>query len=140
MSSDQLSEKKLSLIEALSSCDKSESEILAEHNISRETFYKWLGEANFIQAFDSRINQLRMQTAVLIAGYACSAVKKLIELTESEKQETARKACLDILNLQADNYITRKENNTEPPPKLSHLEHLPKEKVSKLLEVLAENS
>lgn len=138
MTSSRLSEKKLSVIEDLSSGGKNESEVLNEHNISRETFYKWLDEPDFVRAFERRIKQLRMQAAVLIAGYACSAVEKLIELTESEKQETARKACLDILNLQADIFTTRQENSPDSPPEPSRLEHLPKEKVSKLLEILAE--
>jgi hypothetical protein len=127
--------KQSAVIEDLFSSPLSEKRILEKHNINRETLDKWMSGKEFSKEFADIIKRLRCRTTILIAKYSSEAVKRLIELTESEKQETARKACLDILGLQAEQASTEKNDTEENPrPKIK----LSPEKASKLLKLLAE--
>jgi hypothetical protein len=75
-----------------------EQAVLAKHGVSRNLYNKWLAEASFTEQFDRRIAAAHRQSAVLIARYAPLAATKLVQLTGSDKEETARKACLDIIS------------------------------------------
>jgi hypothetical protein len=72
---------------------------------------------------------------MIIARYATSAAAKLVELTESQNPETARKACLDIINLLRPNTEPKSDEQAEAEqtPQLSP------ELAGKLLAALAEN-
>jgi hypothetical protein len=63
------------------------------------------------------------------------AAAKLVQLTESENQETSRKACLDVIN-----YLRQKaEPVPDDQPEAEKLPDLPPELASRLLAVLAAN-
>jgi hypothetical protein len=76
-----------------------EQQVLEKHKISQRAYDKWLADANFAVEFERRLQNARRQGELLLARYSALAAAKLIELTQSQAQETARKACLDIITL-----------------------------------------
>lgn len=94
---DRLSKKQLAVIEDLFAGELDEASVLDRHKISRNRYNKWLAEERFIAAFAERIGRPYRQSQLIIARYAPLAAAKLVQLTESDSAETARKACLDII-------------------------------------------
>lgn len=94
----KLSKRQLAVIEDLFSGELDEQAVLDRHNVSRGLYNKWLADGRFAGQFNERIGRFFRQSAALIARYAPLAAAKLIALTESDSQETARKACLDIIS------------------------------------------
>lgn len=95
----QLSKKQLAVIDDMFAGELDEQAVLDKHKISRSTYNRWQGDELFVDEFNRRITSAHRQSVALIARYASLAAAKLVQLTESENQETARKACLDILSL-----------------------------------------
>jgi len=95
----KLSTKQLAVIEDLFSGELDESAILQKHQISRNLLNRWLADEAFKKQFDERVESAHRQSELIIARYAPLAAAKLVQLTESDKEETARKACLDIISL-----------------------------------------
>jgi len=95
----KLSTKQLAVIEDLFSGELDESAILQKHQISRNLLNRWLADEAFKKQFDERVESAYRQSELIIARYAPLAAAKLVQLTESDKEETARKACLDIISL-----------------------------------------
>jgi len=95
----QLSKKKMDVIEDLFDSQFDEQLVLKKHRLSRAVYNKWLANESFIREFDRRIAWLNRHSQAIIAKYASLAAAKLVQLTDSESQETARKACLDIISL-----------------------------------------
>jgi len=95
----KLNRKQLAVIDELVGGELDEQQILNKYNLSRSIYNKWQSNEQFLAELDRRIDWLGRQSAALIARYASVAAAKLIGLTESDNAETARKACLDILNL-----------------------------------------
>lgn len=72
----------------------------AKDRPSRNKFRHWLDDESFQAELHKRIDWLKMKSELIIARYRTFAAAKLVELiNDAEKEETARKACLDILNL-----------------------------------------
>jgi hypothetical protein len=96
----QLTKRQLAVIEDLFSdfSMADEQAVLNKHGVGRNLYNKWLAEASFTEQFDRRIAAAHRQSAALIARYAPLAAAKLVQLTGSDKEETARKACLDIIS------------------------------------------
>ncbi len=97
----KLSKKQLAVIDDLFSGELDEQAVLDRHKVKRNVYNRWQTDGLFVSEFDLRIMSAHRQSAALIAKYATLAAAKLVQLTESEKEETARKACLDIISLQA---------------------------------------
>lgn len=76
-----------------------ENEALEHHEIEPEVFDKLLNNPKFALEISNRIGLSIIRTKLLIAQYAQAATAKLISLTDCEKEETARKACLDVITL-----------------------------------------
>lgn len=95
----QLTKRRLAVIEDLFSGELNEQQVLDKHNISRNIYNKWQADESFAKEFARRIDGACRQGQLIIARYASLAAAKLVSLTESENQETARKACLDIISL-----------------------------------------
>ena len=93
---------------------------------------------------DERIAGAYRQSELILARYAPLAAAKLVELTESDNQETRRKACLDIISLQD------KKQNEQDKKRPSKIEQnasettdqpdLSPETASRLLAALAEET
>jgi len=131
----RLSKKQLAVIEEMFSEQLDEQQVLDKHKVSRNVYNKWLADSAFTDEFDRRTASARRQGELIIAKYASLAAAKLVQLTESKSQETARKACLDIISLPSAKKPqgpSETEQAGEQQPQLSD------ETVSKLLAVLAE--
>ena len=101
--SKKLSKRQLAVLDDLfSDSGLSAEQVLQKHNVSQNLYSKWLSDKSYIAEMDSRIQLLDRNSRLLIAKYASVAAAKLIALTDSENQETARRACLDIINLLKD--------------------------------------
>jgi hypothetical protein len=73
-----------------------------KYNVTPHIWKKWLADKSFNEAVKDRAEAVQRQSQILITQYKLLATAKLIELCDSDKEETSRKACLDILALQAD--------------------------------------
>ncbi len=95
----RLTSKQIAVLNDIFLSELDEQSILDRHKISRNVYNKWLGEERFREEFDRRVESAYRQSEALIARYAGLAAAKLVQLTACEKEETARKACLDIMSL-----------------------------------------
>lgn len=94
----QLSDRQTAVLEDLFNSELDEQGVLEKHRVRRSTYNKWLTEKPFAEQFGRYVTSARRRSGLLLAKYCCVAAAKLVELTASEKGETARKACLDIIS------------------------------------------
>ena len=87
-----LSKRQMAVIEALFSCEMDEQAILDKYRVSRNVYKQWLGDEHFQLELIRRMKIARILGEMLIAKYSFTAAVKLVQLTESEKEETARRA------------------------------------------------
>lgn len=135
----QLTKRQFAVIEDLFAGKMDESAVLKEHNVSRTLYNQWLADPAFTEQFDVLIAGAYRRSAFEIARNAKKAAEKLLGLAETGKGETARKACLDIINMQssihlADSPAVPTGQETSPPESSK----LSPETAGKLLAVLAE--
>jgi hypothetical protein len=78
---------------------ETEEVALEKHNVKQEVLDRLLNNPEFAIVISNRIGFSIIRLKLLIAQYAQAATAKLIDLTQCEKEETSRKACLDIINL-----------------------------------------
>lgn len=95
----QMSKRQLAVIEDLFAGNMDEAEVLKKHSVSNRLYSKWLRDEVFSGELRFRIESGQRQSELIIARYVPAAAAKLVALTESGKEETARKACLDIISL-----------------------------------------
>ncbi|MHC4061999.1 MAG: hypothetical protein ACYSUC_07570 [Planctomycetota bacterium] len=135
----QLTKRQLAVIEDMFAGGADEQAVLDKHKVSRNLLSRWLAEDILAEELDRRLQWLNLQSELIIARYKSLAAARLVQLTESEKEETARKACLDIISLPklADK---RPERPTEVPlaPNQQQEQMLSPETCSRLLAMLAE--
>lgn len=129
-----LTRRQLDVIDDLFEGKYSEIEVMQKHNISKTIFNKWVSDSLFAQELEFRVESSRRQSEMIIARYAPAAAAKLVSLTESDKEETARKACLDIILPPCDRKDRASEDQTETP---EPTENLTQQTASRLLEALA---
>lgn len=94
-----ISKKQLEVIEELFAGDMNEAEVLKKHSVSNRLYSEWLRDEVFGVELRFRIESGQRESKLIIARYVPVAAAKLVALTESGKEETARKACLDIISL-----------------------------------------
>jgi hypothetical protein len=99
MARNYLSEKQRAVLDDLFGGELDEEQVLEKHNVSRAVYSKWYDRRLFRERFEQRLQGLVRQSELLIAKYGFLAAAKLVELVDSEKAETARKACLDVIKL-----------------------------------------
>ena len=107
----RLKRRQLNVIDDLYEGKMSEAEILEKYNVSYAIYRRWLSMEAFSEEMEFRIGAARRQSQLIVAKYAPVVASKLIQLTESEKEETARKACLDILQMPA--MVSNQRKKTE---------------------------
>ncbi len=98
----KLSKRQLAVIDELFRGELDEQAVLDKHKVSRGLYNKWLADSDvggFTDEFDRRIESAFRQSTALIARYAPLAAAKLVQLIGSDKEETVRKACLDIISM-----------------------------------------
>ncbi|MHC5061622.1 MAG: hypothetical protein ACYTFK_11140 [Planctomycetota bacterium] len=112
-----------------------EAQVLAKHKVSTRLYRAWLGDEVFADELKFRIDSAKRASELIIAKYSPVAAAKLVGLIDSEKDETVRRACLDILasSRQTDEAPAEEDDSNEYQPVL------PPDVASKLLAVLAEH-
>ena len=133
-----LRQKQLVVLDDLFNSDLDEQAVLDKHKVRRSTYERWFEDKLFAERFKKYVNGLKRRGELLMAKYSCLAAAKLVELTASGKEETARKACLDII---APPTLTAKK--TQAPAKQQgspdkQAQKLSPKTASKLLAALAE--
>ncbi|MGA2678480.1 MAG: hypothetical protein ABSF37_04155 [Sedimentisphaerales bacterium] len=132
-----LTKKQRDVIDDLFAAELDEQQIFEKHRINKRVYDKWLAEDNFADEFDRRVKSAHRRGELIIARFANVAAAKLVQLTESENQETSRKACLDVIN-----YLRQKVEPRPDPdgqPEAEKLPDLPPELASRLLSALAQS-
>jgi len=132
-----LSAKQIAVIDDLFDGKLEEHLILDKHKLSRKLYDRWLADEAFNCHLEKRVELENRRSEFVLARSACQAVSNLVDLTKSGQSETARKACLDIITMQAARLAGAPEtpgDNPTPPgsPQLSP------ETTGKILAVLAE--
>ena len=98
----KLSSRQTNVLDGLFTGELTLNEILKSCRVSQITYYDWLSDPFFMAAFDKRIDSGRAVLTSTLSAYSQAALLALVNLTRSEKTETARKACLDIVKLVQD--------------------------------------
>jgi hypothetical protein len=93
----RLGKRQLAVVDDLFAGKMTESEILEKHNLGISVFRKWLASDNFIDELTRRTGAARRQSEMIIARFAPAAAAELVALTECEKEDVRRKACLDVI-------------------------------------------
>ena len=132
-----LSQKQLTLLDDLFRGDLDEHAVLDKHKVRRSTYDRWLADELFAERFKQYVNGLKRQSELLMAKYSCLAAAKLVELTASDKAETARKACLDIISAPESAFQKTKQPDKTKKDSDKQAEQLSDETASRLLAALA---
>jgi hypothetical protein len=132
----KLTPRQSAVIEDLFEGGMDESGVLAKHKVSIRIYRRWLSDGPFADELRFRIESARRAGELIIARYSPVAAAKLVGLIDSDKDETVRRACLDILSAgrQTDAATTDSAPSNEYQP------DLPPALASKLLEVLARHT
>ena len=131
-----LSNKQRAVLNDLLKNGLTEQEALEKHNITPRRYRKWLKNGLFEQEINARIDAAIRQSRLVMAHCLPWAAQRLVQLTVSEKDETARKACLDVISQHNDDVAQDIAENPQPqnkPPQISD------EKASRMLAILAED-
>jgi hypothetical protein len=102
----KMQEKVLSRIFA----GEGEEDILKSLGIPQAVYQRWLKSEKYQKMLEQKIEDCRRQAKIMIASYQLIAAAKLIGLMTCEKEQTARQACLDILQMEL---IAPKETKDE---------------------------
>ena len=129
-----LRKKQLEVLGDMFDGELEEREVLAKHKISEAVYSKWLCDEVFCKEFATRIGGARLRIQALLARYSFMAAVKLVQLTGEGKDETARKACLDIISFQSEK---GKEKVKAKKEKAVAEATISETTASKILEVLA---
>jgi hypothetical protein len=133
----QLSQKQLEVIEDLFENGLNEDAVLKKRRVRRRTYRRWHTMANFTAEYKRRLKQAKLEGERILAKCSNVAANKLVELTQSKKEEIARKASLDVIH-----YFRRKTKSksvSKKEPEEEQIPDLPPEAVSLLLAALAQS-
>jgi hypothetical protein len=129
----------LAVLDDLFNSDLDEQGVLDKHRVRRSTYENWLANELFAERFNRYVNRLRRRSELLMAKYSCLAAAKLVELTTSDKAETARKACLDIIcqpKIKTEDEGAEKDNDKQAVK--PQVEQLSSATASRILAAMAE--
>lgn len=131
--SEFITKKQRSVLDDIFIDGLSESSSLKKNRINANTYRQWLNDQIFQKEIQFYIDSAQRQGKILIARHCEFAAAKLVQLAGSDKDETARKACLDIIK--ASKNPENKNKTTEEPaePKMD----LSPDKAAKILEIMA---
>jgi hypothetical protein len=104
--------------------------VLETTKISPGLYRNWLRSKEWQEAFAERIEGCRRQAQLVLSNFLVTATAKLVTLTQSDNEETSRKACIDILEMKS--LITESIKSLEPDTKLSD------KKVEQIMRVLSD--
>ena len=132
----QLSKRQLAMAEDLFAGELEEQKVLDKYKVTRKLFNRWLAEPAFAEHLKRYIDAVHLHSAVLVARKASEAADALFGLTKSDKGETARKACLDIILMNTPSHSD--DASATPDAELANRPFLTDETASKILAALAE--
>ncbi len=92
-----LSPKKWAVLEDLFYSELDETAVLKKHNVTRTTYERWLRQKLFSRQFQAYTASLARRTALAVAKAETEVAARLVELTRCQKEESARKACQNVL-------------------------------------------
>ena len=98
MSKMKLSPRQKQIIEDVFSGMDEES-LAKIYDIKISVLRQWLGEDRFKKRLNEKIESAQRQSSMIIASCGPVAAARLVGLMDSDKSETARKACLDIISV-----------------------------------------
>jgi hypothetical protein len=126
-----LSKKQKAFLEDLLGGQYELSGLLERHRIRPGVYRRWLNNAIFVAELNERLESSRQQSRMLLTRFAPAAAAKLVELTGSDKGETGRKACLDVLKLSGQKKDAETSQEQEAGVEMSD------EQVGKILRIMA---
>jgi len=132
-----LTKKQLEVIDDLFESGGDESAVLEKHNIPHKLWQKWQSDKDFNDAVTDRLESSKRRSRIILAQYLPVAAAKLVQLCGSDKEETARRACLDVLGLR--NRIADAANGDDDENPQEPSETLDPATASKILAVLADS-
>ena len=135
----KLTKRQMAVIDELFVGGMDETEVLARHNVSTRLYRAWLGDELFADELKFRIDSAKRTSELIIARYAPVAAAKLIGLIDSDKDETVRRACLDIMSAAREPNVSGHADSAAQNAGDSRAD-LPPALATKLLKVLAENA
>jgi hypothetical protein len=134
-----LTKKQKGVLEDLFSGTLTVQEVLEKWYVTRRTYFRWHAQEFFASEFKRLLNLTQIESELVCARYSAQVAMKLVSLTVAEKDEIARKACMNVINhpsRKTKNQIVTKNlpipEETYPP--------LPPEVQSKLLAFLADDT
>ena len=130
----RLTGRQQAVINELFKAEMHETDVLKKYRLSTSIYRKWLEDERFTAELAFRCQSARRQTDMILTKFAPAAAAKLVSLTQSDKDETVRKACLDIISMPA---VPKSIEDAQPKPANEPVEKLSPELASKLLETLA---
>ena len=133
----RLSDKQRAVINDLFQNGLTEPETLEKHSISPRRYRKWLAKGLFPQEINDRFEAAVRQSKLVMARWLPLTAERLAQLTISEKDETARKACLDVISLHVPEAEQKTAQNAQTV-QAKEIKPLPPEVASKLLAALVE--
>ena len=132
-----LNKKQSGVLKDLFTGQLDEEEVLEKWKVMRQTYSRWHKTAMFAAEYKRRLKQAKRKSELIIARFAPAAASKLVKLTQSKKEETARKACLDLINYSVRK--AKKKSESKEQPKDEQMPDISPEKASRLLDVLYED-
>jgi hypothetical protein len=138
--SKKLNKRQLAVLDDLFAGKLEEQAVLEKHHVSRSLFERWLADERLAEQFEQRIVRVQRQSRMILARYAPTAAVKLMQLTDSKNQETARKACLDILSLHTSSGGQASPDVSSDSAPASSIQALSPETASRLLAALAKGA
>ena len=93
-----LTRRQLAVLDELFDSGADDQAVLDKCKVSPKLFNKWLTELPFIEQLDKHLAAAHRRSVLHLARLALKAAARLVELSEKDKGETARKACLDIIS------------------------------------------
>jgi len=138
----RLGKKQLAVITDVCENALTEADALEKNRVTKWLYKKWLDNPAFTAELDARFEEALRRSKFLIAHCLPLAVQRLVQLIVSEKDETARKACLDLISFQSSRWLTPLSDaalqNSQNPQPQEELPKLSPEKASRMLAILAE--
>ena len=117
---EELTSRQKAVLDDLFDCELGEADVLDRHKVETRTFYEWLGEDAFIAELERLAEAANRRAEILLAAYRPKVADRLIKLTEINKENVARQACLDILGFEGYEYEEEeREGPTIPYAKTS---------------------
>lgn len=132
----RLGRKQLAFFRDMFENNLTEEQAIAKNKIEQWRFRKWLENSLFVAEFEKRVDSALRESRMRIAHSAPKAADRLVELISCEKEETARRTCLDVLTLPVTSLVKQNEDQQEKLPGGITLSDA---KAEKLLAVLAED-